>query len=373
MADGTTPLKAYRYRSFLTFTVPPATVLVFLLLAEAVLRLLPVSGSLQVQPVTERHPILHFAPNRDFVWSRNWNFSQVNSIHVNNAGFVNQQDYAVEDGAPAIAVIGDSFVEATIVPPGETLHARLADRFKGRARVMSFGASGAALSQYLVWADHARRVYRPAAMIFVVVGNDFDQSLMKYKHAPGFHYFVEGPDGLKLSRVNYDPGFWRRRLRHSALIRYLVLNVRIGRFASAIAKPADFIGNMPAHLSETVVADAGRAVRAFLDQAPQAAGLSPEHIFFVVDGLRAALYDAPALEQATNSYFVRLRKTFMDEANARGFTVIDLGPLFATAYARDGRRFEYPDEGHWNGYTHGLAAQAAGAALTAKWIASERQ
>ncbi len=35
-----------------------------------------------------------------------------------------------------------------------------------------------------------------------------------------------------------------------------------------------------------------------------------------------------------------------------------MNPIFAEAYARDGKRFEPDDDGHWNGYAHGLAALA---------------
>ena len=58
--------------------------------------------------------MLHFTPNRPFVNSLGWNFHNVVHGRVNNAGFVNDQDY-VRDGPPLIAVIGDSFIEAQMV------------------------------------------------------------------------------------------------------------------------------------------------------------------------------------------------------------------------------------------------------------------
>ena len=93
---------------------------------------------------------------------------------VNNAGFVNDQVYRKEDEPPLLAVVGDLYIQAAMVPYPETLHGRLASNLEGRLRVYSFGASGAPLSQYLIWARHAVRDYGAQALVINVVGNDFD-------------------------------------------------------------------------------------------------------------------------------------------------------------------------------------------------------
>ena len=112
-------------------------------------------------PVNAANPVLRFTPNRPFVNSLGWNFHTVVRGRVNNAGYVNDQDY-VRDGPPLIAVIGDSFIEAQMVPYAETLQGRLATALSGKFRVYSFAASGAPLSQYLVFAGHAAREYGAA-------------------------------------------------------------------------------------------------------------------------------------------------------------------------------------------------------------------
>src|SRR5687768_9536939 len=75
-------------------------ILLPLLAAEGVLRLLPVNGGLVATTVTHQKPVFHFEPDRRLTWSRGWNFSTVNRIRVNNAGYVNDQDYAVADTRP---------------------------------------------------------------------------------------------------------------------------------------------------------------------------------------------------------------------------------------------------------------------------------
>ena len=99
--------------------------------------------------------------------SKGWNFSIVNRVHINNAGFVNDRDYEAGETTPLLAVIGDSYVHAPMVSYPDTLHGRLSAAIEGRGRVYSFAASGAPLSQYLVWARHASDIYRPDAMVFV--------------------------------------------------------------------------------------------------------------------------------------------------------------------------------------------------------------
>ena len=163
--------------------------------AEIVLRFLPVSEGLRTEAVNHADPVFHFTPEREAIWSRGWRFEQVNRVRVNNAGYVNDQRYDAADPRPLLAVVGDSYVEASMVPYAQTLHGRLATVAGPSRRVYSFAASGAPLSQYLAWAREARTRWKAHTLVVVVVGNDFDESLADYKIGPGFHHYVESADG----------------------------------------------------------------------------------------------------------------------------------------------------------------------------------
>ena len=89
---------------------------VSLLAAELVLRLLPVSEGTLNRPVNQQHPVLSFEPDDDVVFSRDWNFSYVNRVRVNKQGFVNKYEYDADPATPVLAVIGDYYVEAVMVP-----------------------------------------------------------------------------------------------------------------------------------------------------------------------------------------------------------------------------------------------------------------
>ena len=245
-----------------------------LVIGELVLRLMPVSETLSAQPVGDEAPVFRFAANRTLTWSRGWNFAVVNQVRVNNYGYVNDQDYHPTDASPLLAVIGDSYVEATAVPYAKTLHGRLAKALKGTGRVYSFGASGAALSQYLVWADYARRTFAPRNLVFVVVANDFDESFLKHKRGPGFHYFDTELDGAdRLVRVDHERSWLRAVARRSALIRYFALNIGVDRawsrvwnhFTGAPGQSGSIlmVGNVPADRPPSLIADAERAMELF--------------------------------------------------------------------------------------------------------------
>jgi hypothetical protein len=138
---------------------------VCLFVAEMMLRFLPVPSGLMAVPVTHESPIFHFIPNRDFVQSRGWNFQRVNRGHVNNDGWVNNQDYRVSEDPPLVAVIGDSFVEAEMVPYAQTFHGLLATLYEGKTRFYSFGTSGARIPSR--GNDRLRQALRASALLTV--------------------------------------------------------------------------------------------------------------------------------------------------------------------------------------------------------------
>ena len=141
-----------------------------LLLIEICLRFLPVNEGLRAQAVNQNSPIFKFEPHRKALYSKNWNFDIVNKVNVNNAGFVNNNDYKSELKSKLLSIIGDSYVEALMVPFEDNMSGILAKKAKDK-RVYSFAASGAGLSQHLIWAQHARKNYNSNFFVFVIISN----------------------------------------------------------------------------------------------------------------------------------------------------------------------------------------------------------
>ena len=73
-----------------------------------------------------------------------------------------------------------------MLPYARTFYGRLAKKLAGQLRVYSFGASGAPLSQNLIWARHAVREYGARAVVINLVGNDVDESYKSYTKGPAW-------------------------------------------------------------------------------------------------------------------------------------------------------------------------------------------
>jgi hypothetical protein len=265
-------------------------------------------------------------------------------------------------------VVGDSFVEAAMIPYAQTFHAILAKSLKDRLRVYSFGASGAPLSQYVVWAQYAVNKFKARALVINVVGNDFDESRIEYKSDAGFWYYAPSRDGnLSLRLVEYRPGALSALVGKSALLRYLLFNVHTAYPAQLVMnwlhgrRDRDetmprYAGFTNADASPQRVAEAKAAVDAALRDLG-AIGLPTERIALTVDGSR---YPNQA-EQNRGTFFDVMRRYLLDRATAAGYEAIDLDRLFLPRYAKTGERFEFPNDGHWNANGHRVAAEALSA------------
>jgi len=362
----------------LSFLLSLASIVVCLLAAEIVLRFLPVSTGLRSMPVTAADPVLHFTPNRPFVNSLGWTMHNVVHGRVNNAGFVNDQDY-VRDGPPLIAVIGDSFIEAQMVRYAESLQGRLATALTPKFRVYSFAGSGAPLSQYLIWAGFAVKEYGARAVVINVVGNDFDESLSAYRLGPGFWQYAPGAgSALELKLTPHRAGALISLARHSALARYVIINLGIQNRLFGIrwlgemifGKPAKaqprYAGNTDASVDAARVRDSLAAIDAFFRDLSDRVGLPPDRVLFTLDGFR----NADAAREGQGTYFDLMRRAFIEKATAKGYEVVDLDTRFIPRHARTGESFEFTDDNHWNAAGHEVAFEAV---MGSKLLANLRQ
>ena len=345
----------------LNSTLLVASTIFCLLVAEVGLRFFPVMSGLHALPVSKDSPVFRFSPNRDFVYSKGWNFSMANRGHINNDGWVNNQEYRVSEYPPLVAVIGDSFIEAQMLPYAQTFHGLLAKSFEGKLRFYSFAASGAPLSQFLVWARYAVSKFKARALVINVVSSVFAQSRIEYRSSLGFWYYAPGADsGLHLQLVEYHPGAMTALVRHSALLRYLALNLRLAYNYKLDAimswfRPHndDNAGFTSTDASPPRIAASKAAIDAFLRDLGQI-GLPLQCIAFTVDGFRYP----DRVEREAGTFFDIMRRYFIERASTHGYEAIDLDPLFLARYQETAERFESPNDPHWNANGHRVAAEA---------------
>jgi hypothetical protein len=325
------------------------------LVLEGVFRLLPVAYLPQILPVSARTPVAHFQPNLEYRWSSDWNFSVVTRKRSNNYGFIQASDYDPQARSPLMAIIGDSLVEANQVDTGKSVADLLNSAVSGKGRVYSFGISGAPLSQYLVYAEFARKTFNANAMTFVIAPNDFDESLLKYKSEPRFHYFAG--DGT-LQRADYEISGAKKLLRHSAVLRYVMHNLAAGQRLETLWQSRRTGGGSGGEALAQRIADSYRAVDYFFEQLPGKSGLGADSIVFVTDPWRPAIYSSERRAQAQNGYYGTMQRYFAAQAAARGHEVIDLEEVFLRRYRLDGTRFEVaPTDSHWSALGHEVVAE----------------
>ncbi len=344
-----------------------------LLGAEIVLRFLPVDTELPVEPPMADNPIQRYVANHPFTASLNWNMAHVVRGRSNAQGFRADYDYEAADPRPLVAVIGDSYIEAFLMPFAQSLTGRLQAAFGDRGRAYAFAQSGAPLSQYVAYARHACTVYRPARMVVSVGGNDFDESVFAHRRRNGIFHLYPRPEGgfeYKLTSLP-APGVFERVLRQSVLAVYLMRNVGITKLIAHMGfnlahTENRYVGQTEADSAPARIEEGHRVIDWFLGALPQAACFTTGDIVILVDAPRPEVYDAAALAATQTSYFGRMRSRIIAQAKARGFKVIDMEPHFVAAYAADRKRFEHPTDAHWNAHGHEVAAAAVLGAL-ADW------
>ena len=338
-------------------------VLLPLVLIELIFRILPVSYPPYILPVSSEDPIARYQSNLEYTYSKDWNFSITASKYSNNYGFINQNDYEANANSPLLVVIGDSFVEAHQVDSGKSAAELLHSGLEPEGRVYSIGLSGSPLSQYLKYAEYSTDSFQPDAMAFVIIANDFDESLKKYNPASRFHLFVEEGDDLVLDRVDYSLSAVKKILRQSAFVRYIMLNLEASASLTRLldsweGAEAEFVGNVPASVEEEKMQDSFRVIDEFFAQLPIRTGLEANKILFIIDGSRPALYTQEGLDNESKSYFGEMKRYFSSKADLLGYEVIDMQPVFVEKHRAENTRFEFETDGHWNEAGHSLVAEA---------------
>lgn len=285
--------------------------------------------------------------------------------HSNNLGFLNDQDYEQSEKSPLLVIIGDSFVEAAQVENRHAMHSVLQKEIGDLGRIYSFGVSGSPLSTYLAYAGYTGREFKPKSLVFIIVANDFDESLLKHKKYPGFYHFDEkAPGEWDLVRVDYHPTLLRKILRTLGTTRYLILNVglvwsnikRIFKGLDPLDKNLS-VGNVPRDVNEEIMIDSRKAIDVFFQKLPGYANVPKGNVLFLVDGMRPHLYDPIHLKEADGSFFDLMRTYLIHTATERDYEVIDLQPVFIDEFQKKGQRFEFEFDYHWNIPGHKLVAR----------------
>ena len=310
-----------------------------------------VSTSSITQAVDPTSPIIHFKPNHEFVYSRGWNAQLKVTHQTNNYGFntsINFQSPSEQSTTP-YALIGDSYVEALHVSHSDSTGGILNSETK--TTVYPIGISGSALAQYLAFANFSYKQLGTEKLIFIIIENDFDESLLEYKAAPAYHYFDES-NNMKLVLVSWQPSSIMRILQTSSLMQYLINNLQV---TSLLNKPALPVSENQVQSDKAKIESSVKAVDLFLSSLMDI-GIAPKDVLFVVDGDRHSIYKGTGRD--TSTYRGHMMDYFIQAASASDFETIDLQEPFTEHYGKENQLFNFSFDYHWNELGHRVASDA---------------
>src|SRR5262249_25496523 len=158
----------------------------------------------------------------------------------------------------------------------------------------------------------------------------------RYAHKPGFYQYHK-PNGTTewvWVRSDYTPSPWDNLINASSLLQYLYRNVQVTKVGQNLMKqlmatvschlnkyrkcgPNRFEPNVSGASSPERLASSKQIVDHSLRDIVQVTGLPHERILFVVDGLRARIYEG--LPRAYGSYPAEMFSYFLASARAQGF------------------------------------------------------
>ncbi len=326
------------------------------MLLEAIFRVLPVSTSTETGYYTDPLILTYPAKHR-WVDSTGWDLRNAQRMEANNLGYAAVHDFVRDERA--VALIGDSYVEASMLDIADRPAAQL-ERQLGARPVYAMGGPGTALL------DYAERVRYASVQLgvrdFVIMMERWDvrQSLCGSGN-------VNGPC---LDPVTLEPSVEilplastaKRWLRSSALAQYLVSQLRVTpqSLLNQLALKPTTKGTKPSKPGASAAKSDVDQVRA-MHVVDVVTGLFFERIKPFVKGKIVIILDTdrPAIfEGALQPDPARQR--FIELAKAAGAVVVDAQPVFAAHVARSPLKLVVgPYDGHMNPLAIGLVTQAA--------------
>lgn len=318
-------------------------ILAVLLLLEAIFRLLPVSTATRsgyhIHPLIITYPAHHC-----LTAATGWDLKNSQHSCANNYGFLTDRDF-VQD-PQAIALIGDSFVEANMLPAHQRLDAQLETRLAGRP-VYALGGPGSNLLDYAERAKFAADRFGIRTFVFILERGDVKQAICGSGN-------IHGPclDAITLlprTEIQRPPNALKRVVRESALAQYLFSQIRFD-ITKVLFNPLQPTATPSNPLRQDLSLSAStHVVSQFIRQISTIEGA---RFMFLIDADRAHLSDTLTREGDD-------LKTLKSAADAIRAVVIDPTEAFRASVADSGRALEVgPYDHHWNANTVQIVAES---------------
>ena len=326
---------------------------------ELTMRVLPVSTA----TLTGYHldpDLLTYPARHSWRVSTGWDLRNPQRLQSNSAGFAADREFLPDPNA--VALIGDSFVEASMLDVGDRPGAAL-QRMLPERPVYALGGPGSALLDYAQRIRWSREQLQVRDFVLLLEAQDARQSLCG---SGNVHSRCLDPITLapRIER-QLPPGLAKRVLRHSALAQYLAGQIRVNPasltrtlFSRTTPETATLARRSSPPPTEGDLVAMRKRVDAVVVQFFEAA--RPHltgRLLMLIDGSRDGAPRQPALVDLERGHLIsRLREG--------GAEVIDLELVYARHASASPRALQVgPYDAHLNALGVRLAMGQAAAAL----------
>lgn len=334
----------------------------FLLVMELMFRLLPVSTSTETDYFIDPL-ILTYPPHHRWTTSTGWDLRNSQRLESNNFGYVSSRDFAHNE--QAVALIGDSFIEASMLAAPDRPGVQL-ERALGSRPVFAMGNPGTALLDYAERIRFAHEKFGVRDFVVLMERGDVKQSLCG---SGNINARCLDPITLEPRIEKIPPPSKSKQIfRHSALAQYVFGQLKFNPqrlWQQAFPPPHSDVKSAQANTTATEKANTVAQIPPFVDVVtaafferikPYATG----KLVIVIDSDRNAMF---AGHLKPDSSRVRL----IELARAAGAVVVDTEPLFQAHFAQSPLKLDVgPYDGHLNLLGVKLITQAAAKGLMQK-------
>lgn len=290
---------------------------------ELLLLALPVSTSTRTG--YHIHPdILTNPPHHRWTMATGWDLRNVQHMRSNNHGFAAEHDFV--SGSGAIGLVGDSYVEAAMLPWADRPAAQLERALGGQRAVYAMGGPGSSLLDYAVRIRWAHQTLGLTDFVVLMESTDATQAVCGSGNVHA--RCLDAATLMPVTRHRPPSGVLTDVLRGSAMAQYLVSQLKFSpsRLTQAgfwsSGAPAHGAAAIPAAVAPTAARPAlsaqqqaivERAVEAFQAELQ---GLNGLRLLFVIDMNRRNL--EAGVQRADEGYHVEQRLRAAGHAVVRG-------------------------------------------------------
>lgn len=319
------------------------TVLVAL---ELLLQMLPTPSATLTGQYVDRH-MTTYPPGHEFRSATGWSFLNAHHQRANEHGFIPDRPFT--PSPDAVALIGDSLVEQSMLPVPQRL-ASVLERARGGRPVFSMGLGGTGLFDYLERVRYAREKLGVRRFWIVIERADIRQSL-----CAGGVYFDAclDPNGA-IRRVEKPPrDAVRDFLARSALLQYFVgvLRVSPDRLLAMFRRSVPEEGERPKMKTAAVALPVSAGEKAVIERfLAELSRLDGAQVGLVIDP------EIHSLAQADSAGDQALA-AMVERARSLGMPVVNPRTALASYSARIGLDMRVgPYDAHWNNHANCVIA-----------------